>query len=1234
MYSDTFTKRLLSASSKKLLLSASSAIAMVAFGQNALAQDVPVDDTEVDEIIATGIRASLNKSLNDKRTAQQIIDTINAEDIGKSTDQNIAEALNRISGVSINRADGEGSTISIRGAGPEQTIVTLNGAALGSTGFSQAVDLSSFSSDILAKIEVIKTPSADDEEGSLGGLVNLITRKPLEIEDNIRTITAEGRYRPLDENFDYKLTGAASQKFFDDKVGVFVNVTQETDTVRRDDIAFENYRAAGSFLASDTNGNIISNAAVLDQVAAAGGTPDPFTPAVFGIVPDFNNFEQRINERDRLAIDGSLQWEITPRTDITLNANFAQQDIDGRLDILRTRNRPTTANLIAGVQPAGVFGGNPPAVPLVGDLQQNFHIIDPETRTFTRFVNRFGLGDISAGINQFKNENLTLAAELNHEFNDDLRITLGASTQRAEQKPGTNIFVNAQNFAETPNRVLVNVPAGQLEPVGFDCTTGECTLVAGTTPADLGTVDATFTQDEIIALGFLSRADDNILRSGFVPDDLAAQHLSFLSQTISSVEDEQDVLFADIDWDVNKAGLTTLEFGGKYTKRRKLVDNQNGPVISLDPALSVLQPGTDIPIVVTNGLTDIPATAFANGQRGTDAFLQNLGTPSNQFTDGFPSFDPLLAFNTVADNPDFAFDLNNLETRDADFDNYAAYAKANFSLFEDRLQGDFGVRYIRTEVDTNGFAGVNFFRFDNQNRVYDPFTLRQLADTSLPQCPDLFALGAFPGGAFIPGSGPLGLNVDAIRTVRVDGFGFTRDVSDPTNLALVQQIPDAGPCFDPIVANGTLDFGGGPFAAFNDFWLGRHSDLSTSAFFYNFDENGNLILGEDGLPIVEDLSSTSTPATGRNQYERFLPSFNASFAFDDEWIGRFAFSKTISRPEIDRIRPGGIVNEQAFGTGNGARPGNTISLFNPRLDPLESTNFDVGLEWYFRPGGLLSVNFFSKNIKDRPVGIQSTTFLQDLRALTPVPEPAVDINISEDILLSEDELTAENCFPRRLFANDIQAFEDTIRNGSLAELCNVFLLSQDVNGEDATIRGIEMQYSQNYDFLPGWMSGLGVTANYTFQDSNFEDTDGTTLPLEQTPRHSWNVTGFWQKGGHQARLAWSGTTDVLVNRSIFATGAEFRDGRKSLDASGAYQLRDNVQLTFQAVNLLDQKFRTYFSSRFIELPDTPAASTLPDDLNFVNFDEGNPLETGSTQSRTIREFKTGQIFRVGVRVNF
>ena len=147
-----------------------------AHAQEAEAQTEDASDIEVIEV--TGLKASLKKSINDKRFSKNIVDTINAEDIGKNTDQNIADALGRVTGVTVVSRDGEGTQITVRGAGANQNNITLNGQQLTSTDFSQAVDLSSFSADILSKLEVVKTPSADHDEGSLGANVNLVTIRP------------------------------------------------------------------------------------------------------------------------------------------------------------------------------------------------------------------------------------------------------------------------------------------------------------------------------------------------------------------------------------------------------------------------------------------------------------------------------------------------------------------------------------------------------------------------------------------------------------------------------------------------------------------------------------------------------------------------------------------------------------------------------------------------------------------------------------------------------------------------------------------------------------------------------------------------------------------------------------------------------------------------------------------------------------------------------------------------
>ena len=136
------------------------------------------DETEVIEV--TGFRSSASQQRWSKRNSDNISDSIFAEDMGKMPDANIAEAMQRITGVGISRVDGEGSEVTIRGIDPSLNVITLNGQVMTNGGDDNAVDLSTMSADMLKSIEVIKSPSADHDEGSLGGSILLKTARPLQ----------------------------------------------------------------------------------------------------------------------------------------------------------------------------------------------------------------------------------------------------------------------------------------------------------------------------------------------------------------------------------------------------------------------------------------------------------------------------------------------------------------------------------------------------------------------------------------------------------------------------------------------------------------------------------------------------------------------------------------------------------------------------------------------------------------------------------------------------------------------------------------------------------------------------------------------------------------------------------------------------------------------------------------------------------------------------------------------
>jgi TonB-dependent receptor len=141
----------------------------------------------LDTVVVKGIRGSLTSSMNLKRDATGIVDGIVAEDMGKFPDTNLAESLQRISGVSIDRANGEGSKITVRGVGPDFNLVLLNGrqmpaSTLADTGpsNSRAFDFANLASEAVSEVQVYKTSHADTPTGGIGATINIKTARPLD----------------------------------------------------------------------------------------------------------------------------------------------------------------------------------------------------------------------------------------------------------------------------------------------------------------------------------------------------------------------------------------------------------------------------------------------------------------------------------------------------------------------------------------------------------------------------------------------------------------------------------------------------------------------------------------------------------------------------------------------------------------------------------------------------------------------------------------------------------------------------------------------------------------------------------------------------------------------------------------------------------------------------------------------------------------------------------------------
>ena len=212
---------------RKSLLSSSVALALIGSAVPAFGQDESV----IEEIIVQGgIRGSLKASMDIKRDSMGVVDAISAEDIGKFPDANLAESLQRITGVSISRSRGEGSQVTVRGFGPEYNLVTLNGRQMPThNGTSRSFDFGDLASEGVAGVQVYKTGRADVPSGGVGSTINISTPKPLE-GDPVGSISVKAvndtSTRAGDE-YTPEFSGIYMNTFADDTIGIAIIASRQ-----------------------------------------------------------------------------------------------------------------------------------------------------------------------------------------------------------------------------------------------------------------------------------------------------------------------------------------------------------------------------------------------------------------------------------------------------------------------------------------------------------------------------------------------------------------------------------------------------------------------------------------------------------------------------------------------------------------------------------------------------------------------------------------------------------------------------------------------------------------------------------------------------------------------------------------------------------------------------------------------------------------------------------------------
>jgi len=228
----------MSTTKKNAFKTTASALAIAAFANlstTAAAQDAPSD-----EIIVTGIRQALESAIIEKRQSNNLQEIIQAEDIGKLPDQNLAEVLENITGIQITRTAGVGTGVQIRGTDANRT--EINGVSSVGSGFGRTgISFEDLPAALVSSVEVTKVPDASTIEGSGGGTINLRTIRPLALDDRLIAFSAEAESSDLADTVTPRFSGTIGNKW-DNADGQELGVVF-SGSYARQDVAFFNPRA-------------------------------------------------------------------------------------------------------------------------------------------------------------------------------------------------------------------------------------------------------------------------------------------------------------------------------------------------------------------------------------------------------------------------------------------------------------------------------------------------------------------------------------------------------------------------------------------------------------------------------------------------------------------------------------------------------------------------------------------------------------------------------------------------------------------------------------------------------------------------------------------------------------------------------------------------------------------------------------------------------------------------------
>lgn len=818
---------------------------------NPPAETVPASDSDP-QIIVSGIRQSIESSIDEKRRASEIKDTITAEDIGQLANDNIAEALQRIAGVQVTRSDdGEGQGVQIRGL--SENNVQLNGETISGTSADRGVNFQDLPPELFSGVEILKAQTADGIEGSLGGTINLKTRSPLAgRKDLIINLNATQKHAEVGSLFNQDANLLVIKQFRDTglgDIGILMNFGyKETASVAEvygggdfDDAPAIWIRKSGDQIPQNNASNTNANFNFFFQPTVSN-QPNPYRydlaedPNGDGVsdardiyyIPGQFGFFERARDDTKKSFNGTLEWQ--PASTLSLRFDTVLTDIEENLtgaNYSVNFNVPRAGPLIGGPGNSYTLLAD---TPLLGEV----YILD--AGRLASATNRVGA---APSVNTVDRKSQQYSLEADWEITPSLLLFAKGSTSRGtantvlqgqistgiEQQGGAATTFNAQDFY---NFVDFDLGSGRIPNVTFyenpfpSPAYGVTTLVpqAGLVELDPGNI--------------------NYVRQRYFQ----------YQRNASDTKNTDDAARFDLTWETGGGFLSALRTGFRWAERSferasYQNPNQNAGVFTAWDGVRPPSQLVNIQRVPVN-----PASTTDAGAAATSTFLQPCITLAGReglladFGGNLPrtwgstagcdlaaveTYFNLIDIRAINPATGAGYYERTAERFDVSEETIAAYLRADFmtALGGVEMFGNVGVRYVETKTSSGGYLPSA-----TTPGAFDTVTLRGKYTDWLPSAnlnfaitDDLIARLAYSRSLGRPGLAQISPGLNIIRSdvdPNFDGFGTA-----------------GNPALQPVRSDN--------FDASLEWYYDKGSFLSAAVFQKNIDTT--IFLGSDQVPL-------------------------------------------------------------------------------------------------------------------------------------------------------------------------------------------------------------------------------------------------------------------------------------------------------------------------------------------------------------------------------------------------